>query len=516
MDSKILIVFEENGHSAMRLFRKAAALAGIDLDKIHTHFICNAAFDNDSWMEVLASSYTAKAKMLDDLREKIKFAQPNIMVVVGEQALQHLTGLHGIEKWRGSIIHSKVLDVKTMGVQKGSWIIRGNVQAFWYLVNDLTRAKAQSTFPEIRTPQWSNIIGPTATEAVEFLDAVPDNEKWSFDIETRANHLACFSVAYSDRAMCIPIQNPDGPHFMPPYEAAIYRALDRLMRRNSYLVGQNLTFDLDYMFDYGLEPRGIWMDTMISHAILYPEFPKGLDFLVSMYTEMPYHKAEGKISNPNITTEGLWSYNNKDTITTLWCANEIEKQLRERKLWPVHEFVTKELSIALEMQRIGIQVDPAKKAELSQWIGDEEKELDAMWNPADTMRRLACQPPRNRPNVNSPLQVRKFLYQDLGLPTKTRMGSTVSDEQAINELKARNPELVELDWILRERHLRKLQGSYLNAEGEPNGTISASWCVHGTETGRWSSGKNRHGRGFNLQTAPKSMRWMFVPYQEAA
>jgi DNA polymerase I-like protein with 3'-5' exonuclease and polymerase domains len=317
--------------------------------------------------------------------------------------------------------------------------------------------------------------------------------------------------------MCFPIQNPGGHYFLPSHEASLWAEVQKLMDRNPYLVGQNITFDLEYLFDYGLEPSGVWMDTMLSHAILYPEFPKGLDFLASLYTEMPYYKGEGKITNPKITTQDLHEYNNKDTITTLWCALEIEKQLKARGLWPVHEFVTSEIGLALEMQRNRLPVSPEKREQLKQWITDAQANLDAKWAETPTLRKLAGQKPTSeiRPNVNSPKQVQQFLYgaypDGLGLKQKTWNGKIQSDEDTLNELKAQHPDLPEIGWILEERHLRKLNSSYLDIELEQDGTIGGSWCVHGTETGRWTSGKSPRGRGINLQTAPKSVRWMVVP-----
>lgn len=392
----------------------------------------------------------------------------NIIVVVGDCEYLELCDIPKVEKSRGSLyMVNNPLGLpgkqKIMPVQDPHWIRSGNIQAFWYLVTDLTRAARNSDYPGIRLPKWQSITGPTAQEAVDFLDAVPYSERWSFDIETRANHLACYSVAWGDKAMCIPVQNPDGAAFTPEYEASIMRALARLMARNPNLVGQNLAFDLDYMFDYQLEPSGVWMDTMLSHPILYPEFPKGLGFLVSLYTDMPYHKDEGSIHNSKVTTQDLWDYNNKDTITTLWCATEIEKQLRDRSLWPVHQRVTEYLSLGLEMQRMGIEVDEAKKLQLQGWLDEEEQALNAAWTEDPTLVALAGDTKRTRPNVNSPKQMAKFLYEDLKLPKKTRMGAVVCDEQAIEELKARNPNIPELDWVLRERHLRKLRSSYLNA-----------------------------------------------------
>ena len=444
------------------------------------------------------------------LARELALLKPNVAVALGDEALFALTGQRGITKWRGSILPSTMLG-PTMGLKvipslHPAWIYNGQFQYFWALVGDLTRVEKHSHFPDLRLPTWTSHLSPSLVIARDFLRAISDDALWCLDIETRAGHLACFSIAAGNAAMCFPIQNPGGAFYFPSHEAALWREVQALMDRNPNLVGQNLTFDLEYLFDYGLEPSGIYMDTMLSHAILYPELPKSLAFLCALYTEMPYYKDEGKVSNPKIDTKTLHEYNNKDTIATLWCAEAIAAELKKRGLWQVHEFVTQEISLALEMQRNRLKVDPTKRDELKQMLVDKQEEINQNW----LLPRLGGY---TKPNVNSPKQVAEFLYGPTGLklPRKTWMGRTVSDEGAISELKARHPDKPELGWILEERHLRKLNSSYLDIELEPDGTLGGGWCPHGTETGRWTSGKGPRGRGLNLQTVPKAIRWMIVP-----
>ena len=52
-------------------------------------------------------------------------------------------------------------------------------------------------------------------------------------------------------------------------------------------------------------------------------FPKGLDFLVSIYTRFPYYKDKIGISR--------WEYNALDAVATYAVAMEIEKELK--RLW---------------------------------------------------------------------------------------------------------------------------------------------------------------------------------------
>lgn len=497
MEAKILMIQgpTQNQFSYNRILNKALRLAGISDEQVKVV----------SYLDEDMGFYgTARAT--------VRELDPNVIVLLGEIPLHDVAGKIPIQDWRGSIIsnwgvfHGRTY--KCIPTFAPDWIQRGQFQHFWSLVTDLKKVLRQSEFPEIRETPWVNLIKPTISEAVDFLDGVPSDVPWCIDIETRAEQIACFSISHGNMAMCIPIQKLDGPAWAAAYEAAIWSAVDRLMKRNPFMVGQNLTFDMEYLFDYGLEPSGIHMDTMISHAINYPELPKSLAFLTSLYTDMPYHKSEGKTA----LEEALYRYNNKDTITTLWCAVEIEKQLRERGLWPVHDFVTKELGLALEMQRRHLKVDHAKREELATLVNHAQDKLNRQWEAKypSTLTELANDVP-DRPNVNSPVQVKKFLYKTLGLPEKTRNHIVVADETAISELISKHPEIEELDWILKERHLRKINSSYLNVELEQDGTLAGSWCVHGTETGRWSSGKSPRGRGLNLQTVPKPVRWMIVP-----
>ena len=44
-------------------------------------------------------------------------------------------------------------------------------------------------------------------------------------------------------------------------------------------IAQNATYDITYLKRYGVGVENLWLDTMNAHHVIYPEFPKGLDFL---------------------------------------------------------------------------------------------------------------------------------------------------------------------------------------------------------------------------------------------
>jgi DNA polymerase I-like protein with 3'-5' exonuclease and polymerase domains len=61
-------------------------------------------------------------------------------------------------------------------------------------------------------------------------------------------------------------------------------------------IGQNIIFDASFLLrKYGIKTRNV-QDTMIQTGILTPDFPKGLDFITSVYTKEPYYKDIGKLA----------------------------------------------------------------------------------------------------------------------------------------------------------------------------------------------------------------------------
>jgi len=64
---------------------------------------------------------------------------------------------------------------------------------------------------------------------------------------------------------------------------------------------------------------------IIVHNCLYPEFPKGLDFLCSILTDYPNYWTEYSPSDDNSTAY----YNGMDCIVTLEAGEKIEKELKE-------------------------------------------------------------------------------------------------------------------------------------------------------------------------------------------
>jgi hypothetical protein len=76
---------------------------------------------------------------------------------------------------------------------------------------------------------------------------------------------------------------------------------------------------------------------MLAHSILYPEFPKGLDFLCSFYLDdVVYYKGEGRNWNAGDRDPQLWEYCCKDAVYTLRVVEKIDEELKRRNLYETY------------------------------------------------------------------------------------------------------------------------------------------------------------------------------------
>ena len=427
--------------------------------------------------------------------------RPNVVVPIGERALEWLCGLHGLTKYRGSVLPStRVPGLKVIPMLAPEYIMRGNFGSLFISQHDARRIADESAFPDIRREAWTAITRPNFKTTIDCINAVRSDEIWSLDIETRADSLTCVGIGFGSTALCIPLQTTGGPYFTPAEELAVWQALGHLMHRNNQLVGQNLTFDLEWLLGYGVLPRAVRLDTMLGFALLYPELPKGLDMITSLFTDAPYYKDDGKTWGWKQPDERLWYYNAQDCFYTLRAAIGIEKELfLQGRLDFIHNYINKELFAALEMQRTRLKRNEVNH-DFLRVTAQREAEATRVF------RELLS---GTSVNVNSPKQVKDFLYGKQKLTPIFVDRKPSVDENALKTLRTKYPDCQELELIIKERHLRKKLSSYLDTPIDPDGYLGCAWNIAGTETGRWSSGKSAHRRGLNLQTVPKLLRYSY-------
>ena len=130
-------------------------------------------------------------------------------------------------------------------------------------------------------------------------------------------------------------------------------------------------------------------------------------------------------------------------------------------------------------------------------------------------------------NVNSPKQMKEFLYGALALPKRYKDKKLTTDEDALRALLAiaqnkhvtSKTDTSKLKWlraymalmlILKIRALRKRISSYIDVDLDNDARMRCTFSVGGAETFRFSCSKTLWNTGCNRQTIPRELRRMFI------
>ncbi len=417
--------------------------------------------------------------------------RPNVVCALGNEALQALTGKKAITKWRGSILGCH--GIKVIPTIHPAMVMR-QYEFFPTTVFDMTRVKEES-----RTPDWPQayaddfLTNPSFEKIMETLELLHKERYVCFDIETAQNQIVCLGFGWSKtNALCIPIFFGGNSWWTSEQELAIVKSIKRLFMNTSVnFIAQNAQYDMIYLADkWGVEVPNLWLDTMIAFHCVYPELPKGLDFLSSIYTHRPYHKDDAH-NNPG--PDGMWHYNCLDTVVTWEAAMAIHKELEEfGTLDFYNNYSHKLITPLIKMQRHGLKIDVDYRAKL-----DAKLEADIIRLQAKVDEAVG-----HPLNVNSPLQMKNFLYKELGLPeqTKRKTGSVTADEDALAKLAKQFPNPL-FEIILEIRHIRKVLSTYVRATLDEDNRMRTSYVITGTTTGRLASRTSIYGTGCLLPEA---------------
>lgn len=436
---------------------------------------------------------------IERLKNEIVEVNPNIIVAFGNEPMKALTGLEKITKRRGSILLTECNDQRYKVL---ATIHPAGVMRLWeyrpLVLFDLKKALKESAFPGINRIErrWKKIesIPELQADIKEYLKA----EFLSFDIETCNNQVSSISFApNATNSFSIPIQIYDKSFWTPEEELIVWQLIKQLLESPIKKIGQNANFDMFFLqTTIGIKVNNLWLDTMNAFHDLYPELPKALDLLCSLYTDQPYYK-------DTITTD-FFHYNCLDSMITYECAMKIEEELKTfntHKLY--HENTHPVLEPLLEMQVRGHRIDMKKKVLAAESVREDvivsQKRLDEAVG--------------YELNVNSPKQMKTFLYTDLNLPPviSRKTGTVTADETALRKLAKAYPNPV-FDLIIQIRGQRKLLSTYLEASTDPDGRFRCRYILFGTETGRLSSKLSWTETGGNLQNVPKGIaREIFIP-----
>lgn len=346
-DRKIMVVGEAPGANEEQKLRPFIGDSGdlmiryfgrhrVFREELHLTNLCKYRPDKNKFEKVLGTQELEEG--LEELRQEIIEYQPNVIVAMGNWPLYYLTG-HcgsnknkpvpgaGITNYRGSVLPNTLVPggPKVLATYHPAFIVRPTGFAMHPIfAMDLGRALEQAAFPEIRYPLYESHIDPDQGTLQLLMDEMVESRMVSIDIETFGQTLACVGFTSSEKwGLCLTFENP-----------VAWEVSEYLLQTQTPKMFQFGAFDINWLkYFYQWETRGYgegqgW-DTYIASASLMPEFPRGLDFLTSIYTAFPYYKTERKDWKQTGDLKTLWEYNIKDIIATLMIGNAQAKELKE-------------------------------------------------------------------------------------------------------------------------------------------------------------------------------------------
>ncbi len=534
------------------------ALSGDREKKLRTYALANGIDWSQFWLTALIKDkinlkkpelnkplLTPEYKRI--LLDEINTIRPNVLVPLSELSFNFLTGLNGIRKFRGSVLHPSgdlalsnptVRIIPTLGPDpylyedpKMEFITRLDFSKIGRNLYETGPIK------EVGMVWWAK----TAAEFRSFLDrqygpCLAAGGFMTFDIETFANIPTCIGFCFDGiESCCVPLIDYK---LSSDEQAAMMFLVIKLLRSPIRKVNQNVKFDWRKLERVGWKTNNVVGDTMLAQACLYCEFPKNLGFLTSLYTDMPYFKDEGKEFDPaKYKREQLYLYNAKDCLATHQIYQQQQTELVETGTAAVYQNLITILPIYKEMEENGILVDDTERKRLLA----KYSTLYSIY--VGKLRKLCGS---SVINPLSSVQIGTLVYEELGwevvrgVKHSKKSGKPSADEESLEILMwssrcNSNLGRAILRTIIDCRKFHKCI-EFLSLPTYPDGRHRCEFNLAGAETGRTTAGETsdyylyydkgkiklgnmghsfqtigKHGFEVSGETYGKDLRSIFVP-----
>ena len=300
--------------------------AGVRLEDVAFGSLVSSPLKPRDWN----SPSNSTLESIDQLAAQIAATSPNVILGLGAWPLWHLTGCSaakgagtGLTNYRGSILPCSMVGGRKVVCSFDLKYINSPRGFQWNPVFgvDVAKAVRESKTPKLTYPTYQSIINPTSDVMDELMHEFLQAEMLSIDIETiPGGQMTCIGITDSlSRGLCLTWEQPH-----------LWDYARELMASPVRKVFQYGNYDVNFLHKfYDWRTANYWWDTYVASCHLMPEFPRGLDFLTSIYTPFPYYKEERKLHKNTGDMTTLWEYNIKDIIATLWIALEQMKEMED-------------------------------------------------------------------------------------------------------------------------------------------------------------------------------------------
>lgn len=447
-----------------------------------------------------------------ELMTRLKATSANVIVPLGNVAMYAVLGMTSITKRRGSIYWSEELQKKVIPTIHPSAALRQyHVRNF--IKNDFVRIKEESKYPEHEPLKREFLLDPSHQESCEYIESLNDIEMIAFDIEVSSEEVSHISFAKApDDAICIPFYEGGKDYFTSSDEAYIWKLISQVLSNSKVIkVAQNGVFDATFLNQkYGIRTAPL-EDTMVAGGILFPDYPKGLDFLTSIYCHgEPYYKDEGKkwFKNPFADYLTFRNYSAMDSAVLLQIFPQQVEELKKLGNYETYIHQVSLIAPLTFMQVVGIRMDVAglKKASF-----DTAVELVSLEKEFKELVGYDL-------NISSPKQMIEYFYEIKKFPkyrksikdpkTGQRKSVVTIDEKALKKIAGKGSREARI--ALDVRHKSKMKGTYYDILLDSDDRLRCSFNPIGTKNGRLSSGKTIFDTGGNLQNQPPEMKKLMI------
>ena len=426
-----------------------------------------------------------------------------LIIAVGNTALYALTNNIGITKWRGSVIESTLLPGRlVLPILHPSTVIPPKKVYTNKLLIQLDLQRARDYIDgKFQPPEYDIAIQPSFFESMDFLQQCYEEGMKGYtidyDIELRFEQVSCISFAYTSwHAISIPFICASGDYFTVDQEVEVWKAIAKILEEPKIKKrGQNLIFDSHFLIrNHKIATKNI-EDTMVAQQIIMSEYPRGLDFITSIWTSHPYYKDEGKKYFEGGNYPRLWTYNGTDSLITAEAFPKQWDMLRSQNNTEIYKHQVRVIEPLAYMMERGIKADmPGIKKNAAQL----DKEIE------DLTRQLYAVVGYEL-NPNSPDQLQHYFYGIMGhRPYKSKTTKNITtDADALKRLTIKGSQEAAL--ILEIRRRSKVRSVYMEpAKFDSDGRVRCAYNPVGTRYSRLSSAENIFGTGMNMQNWPHS------------
>ncbi|MCK4522069.1 MAG: hypothetical protein KAU20_05830 [Nanoarchaeota archaeon] len=471
--------------------------AGLSREQCYITNVVNKKPQDNKFYMFSKEEITKGVDELKDDLEKWQLDGLNIVAALGGNALEQLTGLTGIMKYRGSILESTLVKgLKVIPTIHPAMLIRGQTGCNPIVVADLRKVKKESEFPERKIPVREIQVVKDPTTAIALLESVTDIEKpVACDIETPIKQgkkrLLSYGVATSTSKAFVLTE----PILKIP---RVLRALGVFSKSKTRKIFHNANFDAFVLaHSYKIVTKNI-EDTMIAQHICYPFLPallkpKSLAFCGSMYTNEPYWK--------DTMGRELYIYNGKDCCITYEVYNALQKEMDS---WGVREVYEKDRELiepllTMELKGIPVSMETLKRIKEKNELIIEKLEIIKKETIGDV-------------NVQSPKQMNTLLYNLWRFPPVVKDGKITTDVKAMNKLESIPTPYQPLIGLIKKLRKHYTMRGFYNLTLDEDNRMRADFKIAGTLSGRLASSEMEGtGIGRNLQNIPKPLREIYIP-----